>query len=47
MQLMLTRDMVMFVAALRNSGLGWAEIGRQFGVSGARIKAAYLRGSNN
>jgi hypothetical protein len=45
MRLNLTEDMVRFVAEMLNDGASWAAIGREFGVSGQRIKSAYLRGS--
>jgi hypothetical protein len=41
----LTKEMVLFIAAMRIDGLTWVRIGAEFGVSGQRIKAAYLRGS--
>jgi hypothetical protein len=41
----LTEGMVQFIAEMLISGLTWTAIGAEFGVTGQRIKAAYLRGS--
>lgn len=41
----LTKGNVEFIAEMRNNGLSWQSIGREFGVSGQAIKRAYLRGS--
>lgn len=43
--LTLTKGNVEFIAEMRNNGLSWAAIGREFGVTGQTIKRAYLTGS--